>query len=139
MTWSVKLGSGREPSLRRAGASLPAVSTVCQNKFKYTIMPIHIVAKDYVQEAVKNGKPVIIDVREPDEVKESGKIGDAKEIPLSIIKTPDFALDGDIAKTDEIIVYCKSGRRAGFAAIELENKGYSNIANYAGSWMDWSK
>lgn len=96
------------------------------------------VTKDYVENAVKNNKPVIIDVREPDEIKE-GKIGKAREIPLGNIKAPGFALDGDIAKTDEIIVYCRSGKRSEMAAIELEKKGYSNVSNYAGSWLDWSK
>jgi thiosulfate/3-mercaptopyruvate sulfurtransferase len=39
---------------------------------------------------------------------------------------------------ERTVVYCHSGGRAAVGAIALELAGYSSVANYLGSWGEWS-
>ena len=38
-----------------------------------------------------------------------------------------------------IVFYCRSGKRAATAAEIAQSEGYKNVRNYKGSWLDWSK
>lgn len=38
-----------------------------------------------------------------------------------------------------IIFFCRSGRRSASAAEWAAERGYVNVRNYEGSWNDWSK
>jgi len=90
---------------------------------------------------------IIIDVREVNEVQQ-GSIPSAVNLPLSALPRameahPDafrneygFERPG---KRQEVIVYCRSGKRSTSAAEHLENLGYKNIKNYTGSWLDWTQ
>ncbi|KAF8761821.1 Endoplasmic reticulum protein [Rhizoctonia solani] len=42
-------------------------------------------------------------------------------------------------QNQEIIVYCRSGKRSATAADIAHKYGFSNVKNYSGSWLDWSK
>ncbi|WVQ85539.1 hypothetical protein IAT38_007705 [Cryptococcus sp. DSM 104549] len=92
---------------------------------------------------------LLIDVREPDEVA-LGTIPSAVNLPLSRIAT---ALDphtnpGDFQKEfafskpgfdQNIIFFCRSGKRSASASEVANINGYRNVRNYEGSWLDWSK
>ncbi len=70
-------------------------------------------------------KPIYVDVREPSEFQESHLDG-ALNIPLmSINSTTQLGLPKDA----KIILYCRSGNRAGIAKTQLEAMGYSNVVN----------
>ena len=98
------------------------------------------IAKVSPQEAAKlvtDGKAVLVDVREPAECLESGGAAPAVLLPKS-----DF--DGDqklwkefLGQTGDkqIILYCRSGKRAGVVGAALAAKGH-NVAN-AGGFADW--
>ena len=86
---------------------------------------------------VAEGKAVLVDVREPAECAESGVAAPAVLLPKS-----DF--DGDqkqwkefLGQTGdkEIILYCRSGKRAGVVGAALAAKGHK-VAN-AGGFKDW--
>lgn len=84
-------------------------------------------------EKVKEGKAVIIDVREADEIKE-GMIDKALWFPLSKIKSDknwknDFE---KMANGKEIFLYCRSGRRSEMAKESLSKNGIKseNIGGY---------
>lgn len=86
---------------------------------------------------VADGKAVLVDVREPAEWAESGVAAPAVLLPKS-----DF--DGDqkqwkefLGQTGgkEIILYCRSGKRAGVIGTALAAKGHK-VAN-AGGFKDW--
>jgi hydroxyacylglutathione hydrolase len=66
-------------------------------------------------------RPVIVDVRDPDEVRDDGRVEDAEEVPLAgIIEGADLSLpDGA-----PVIVACRSGARAAVAAGLLEARGH---------------
>ena len=40
-------------------------------------------------------------------------------------------------KDDEIVVYCRSGRRSATACLILETMGFSNMVNLEGGVVDW--
>ena len=88
---------------------------------------------------------ILIDVREPDELKH-GMIPTAKHIPLGEI---DKALDMseidfkekygfNISKKDNLIFYCRTGSRSGVAAVKALNQGFK-ARNYKGSIWEWSE
>ena len=76
----------------------------------------------------------IVDVREPYENAEFN-IGGLL-IPLGKIQT--LQIDElDELKTEEIIVYCRSGNRSGQACQILEMAGFTNVKNLTGGMLDW--
>ena len=94
-----------------------------------------------------NPKRILIDVREPSELKASGRIPGALNAPLN--SSPDFPFvpseefedrfgfprPGD---DDEVIFYCKSGVRSSAAARLAQQAGFGGkVAEYRGSWKDW--
>ncbi|CAG7977384.1 unnamed protein product [Penicillium nalgiovense] len=102
-------------------------------------------------------KPVIlIDVREPAELKGTGIIPSAVCIPLAsqgdaLYLTPDeFETRFGFAKPDpaesegepaHMVFYCKAGVRAKAAAQMAVQAGYdpANVGVYMGSWLDWER
>jgi len=88
---------------------------------------------------VAEGKAVLVDVREPAEWLESGVAAPAVLLPKSEY---DRGLIGDwkpfLEKNTgkEIILYCRSGMRAGTIAAALAEKGFK-VAN-AGGFQDWA-
>lgn len=70
---------------------------------------------------------ILVDVRTPSEYK-SGHIEGAINIPLSELKESIGTLNADA----EVVLYCRSGNRAGVAKEILESEGYYNIYNGGG-------
>lgn len=69
--------------------------------------------------------PIYIDVREPYEFQDS-HINGALNIPVgSISSTTQLGLPKDA----KIILYCRSGHRAGIAKQQLEAMGYTKVVN----------
>lgn len=42
-------------------------------------------------------------------------------------------------KDKEVVFYCKAGVRGSAAAQLAKQQGYTNVAEYRGSWIDWEK
>ena len=84
-------------------------------------------------EMVKEGKAVVIDVREKNEVEE-GVLNGAIWLPLSSMKSGDawVAKVKELTKDKTALIYCRSGNRAGIAEKMFENKGIEaeNIGGY---------
>ncbi|KAF5322868.1 hypothetical protein D9619_001719 [Psilocybe cf. subviscida] len=87
----------------------------------------------------------IIDVREPDEVIQ-GMIPSAVNLPLSVLAGAlhlphkEFAQKYGFEKPrldQEVVFYCRSGKRSTTACDVAKRNGYTNILNYKGSWLDW--
>lgn len=70
---------------------------------------------------------VIIDVREEDEYR-GGHVEGAINVPLSVLSTG-RGMPEDVAMSDEIVVYCRSGNRSGMAMQLLRQLGYSRVIN----------
>jgi phage shock protein E len=75
-------------------------------------------------EMVKQNRAVFVDVRETEELK-SGMVKGAIMLPLSLMNTDAFEEMIQSLPTDKtLILYCKSGRRAGIMGPELDKRGY---------------
>lgn len=72
---------------------------------------------------------VVIDVRTPEEFA-GGHLPGALNIDHGLIAAK-IASTG-VKKDDEIILYCRSGRRADIALKALKDMGYRNVSNYGG-------
>ncbi|CAL1299809.1 unnamed protein product [Larinioides sclopetarius] len=91
----------------------------------------------------------LIDVREPKELKEDGKIPNSVNIPLGQIvdafkmSEADFQAKYGVQKPDTnsnpFVLSCRSGKRATDAYQKLSALGYDNISVYSGSFLDWVK
>ncbi|KAF5984712.1 heat shock 67B2 [Fusarium coicis] len=92
------------------------------------------------------GDVVLIDVREPVELLETGKIPGAINIPITSAAQSFHISEEDFedmygfqrpAKNKELVFYCKAGVRARAAAQLAHYAGWDKIGDYAGSWLDW--
>ena len=76
----------------------------------------------------------LVDVREPDERAEFNIGGHF--LPLGNIQ---MMLIDDIEglKNEEVICYCRSGKRSMQACMMLETFGFTNVKNLEGGMLDW--
>ena len=77
----------------------------------------------------EKAKGVWIDVRSAEEFN-AGHLQDAVNIPHDKIIARIQAVSPD--KNAPVNLYCRSGRRAEAALIELKNAGYTNVTNHGG-------
>lgn len=92
---------------------------------------------------------ILIDVRELNELKDSGRIPTALNLPLKT--SPDFMfLDAEEfedrfgrprpGNEDEVIFYCRSGVRSKAAAELAKQAGFgATVSEFPGSWLEWEK
>lgn len=76
----------------------------------------------------------MVDVRELDEAKSDGVIEGAEVIPMGTVNEGSAAWD----REQPIITICRSGRRSGRVAIELEKLGFKRIASMRGGMIAWN-
>ena len=82
----------------------------------------------------KNETLHLLDVREPDERLEFNIGGTF--IPLGQV----MAMQTDeieTLKNEELICYCRSGKRSTQAAMMLETMGFTNVVNLEGGMLAW--
>ncbi|EJD04041.1 endoplasmic reticulum protein [Fomitiporia mediterranea MF3/22] len=88
----------------------------------------------------------LIDVREPDEVI-LGSIPSSVNVPLTgfaeslhlnpVAFKEKFGFEKP-KRNQEIVFYCRSGKRSATAADMAKKHGYTKVFNYEGSWLDWT-
>ncbi len=96
--------------------------------------------------AVAEKRAIVIDVRESDEVRYSGKAKGALNLPLSrlhLMADPnsghfDKALAAAKKTGQEVYLYCASGARSGRAAGILRQHGFDKVHNL-GSMQAWAQ
>lgn len=106
-----------------------------------------------VQDLSSNPSPdrILIDVREPGELLQTGRIPTAKSVPISSAPDAFFMNEEDFEvkfgfprpkESDEVIFYCKAGvrsRQAALLAGQARPLFGGKIGNYSGSWLDWEQ
>ena len=81
---------------------------------------------------------LIIDIRELEEIKATGKAQGAFHIPRGLTKlTNPNGLEGFIPE-NKIILYCASGGRAALAGKSLKDMGFEKVYNLGGL-KDWAE
>ena len=110
---------------------------------KYTFSEIQSITK------TPGPNRILIDVREPSELQDSGKIPTSLNLPLKT--SPDFmfmAADEFEDRfgrprpgpNDEVIFYCRSGVRSKAAAELAKQTGFGGtVSEFPGSWIEWEK
>ena len=78
-------------------------------------------------------KIALLDVRETYENEEFNIGGNL--IPLGDVAANAHTLDLD--KDQELVVYCRSGKRSGVAQQLLQQAGFSNVRNLEGGMLAW--
>jgi len=87
---------------------------------------------------VEQGKATLIDVREKDEVEESGLAKPALWLPMSEIKNNSDLYKkvlADLDKSKTLIFYCASGRRSGMMAKHFGELNFQT--KNSGGFKDW--
>jgi phage shock protein E len=78
---------------------------------------------------------VLIDVRTPEEYA-AGHIPGAVNIPYDMLPTRLHELEGH--QGDEVVVYCRTGRRAKIAETVLTEAGFLNVRDLEGHMVAWT-
>jgi rhodanese-related sulfurtransferase len=80
--------------------------------------------------------PTILDVRTPEEFA-AGHVPGAINIPYTELEErySELELEG----SDELVVYCQSGRRAAIAEAALSELGYTNVRDLDGHIAAWKQ
>ncbi|MFZ5642728.1 MAG: rhodanese-like domain-containing protein [Bacillota bacterium] len=84
---------------------------------------------------IQNEKDIVlVDVREPFELEETGYIPGSVNIPVGQVEKR----INEIPRDKKVVIICRSGRRSAEAAKLLTEKGYTNIYNLEGGIASWS-
>lgn len=85
---------------------------------------------------IESGNVLLLDVRDPPEVKQSGKLKGAVTISRGLLEfkaDPESpARDPAFAAERPILVYCASGGRSALAGKALKELGYTEVYNLGG-------
>lgn len=104
-----------------------------------------------IQEFLAAPQPdrIIIDVREPAELLETGTIPGSKNIPVTTSPDAFFLSPEEFedkfgferpGKADEVVFFCKAGVRSKAAARMAQQAAFGGqTGEYPGSWLDWVK
>lgn len=90
---------------------------------------------------ISKGNVTVIDVREPEEIKQNGKIKGSINAPRGMLE---FYADPTLPyhkpefdKQKRIILYCASSGRSALAVKTLKEMGYTNVAHIDGGMKAW--
>ncbi|CAK9828226.1 Thiosulfate sulfurtransferase/rhodanese-like domain-containing protein 3 [Anthophora retusa] len=102
---------------------------------------------DGILKAQNDNSVLIIDVREKEEIDETGKLPGSIHIPMGEVANTLLSLSekdfkdkfnkSKPSKDTKIILSCRSGKRSGMVQEEIQKLGYENAYNYVGGWLDW--
>jgi rhodanese-related sulfurtransferase len=96
-----------------------------------------------VLEKLSEGNTSLIDLREQEELKQSGRIPGSVNAPRGMLEfyadpaMPYYKPEFDQSKF--IILYCASGGRSALAAAALQDMGYKHVAHLDGGLKVWKE
>ncbi|XP_013875912.1 thiosulfate sulfurtransferase/rhodanese-like domain-containing protein 3 [Austrofundulus limnaeus] len=106
------------------------------------------VTYDQLKKLLSEQKTVVIDVREPWELREYGFIPGSINVPLGQMNTAlqldpeEFRekYDGEMPlQTDNIVFICLAGVRSKTAVNTATSLGYKDVQHYPGGWYEWAE
>lgn len=101
---------------------------------------------EQMKQLLASRKAVVIDVREPWELREYGNIPGSINVPLGQVNTalqlgPEEFKEkygGEMPQqTDNVVFSCLAGIRSKKALDEATSLGYKDAQHYPGGWQDW--
>ena len=94
-----------------------------------------VINTDEIKARLDTGETLhLVDVREPDERAEFNIGGTF--LPLGNIQMMQID-DIENLKNEEVICYCRSGKRSLQACLMLETFGFTNVKNLEGGMLSW--
>ena len=100
---------------------------------------IKTINADEAYEMLKNKNCNLIDIRESNELENTGKVEGANHIPrgmLEVYLDPNSPIiqNGQIDKNKEFILFCAGGVRSALAVKSLKDMGYEKISHIDGGF-----
>lgn len=119
-----------------APASAPAASAAAPAPAPSSV--VRPVTQDALlaRQAAKDRDLVVLDVRAPEEFA-AGHVPGAINVPHDQVEARLPELQTKLAGKD-VVVYCRSGRRAGMALSVLEKAGFQRLGHLEGDMSAWS-
>jgi len=118
------------------GGFVALLIAVFINEFKQASKNFSSLTPAGAIQLMNNEDAVLLDVREPAETVD-GKIAKAIQIPVGSVGQRVGELDKH--KDKNIIVYCKTGARAGIACKELNKAGFEKVYSLSGGITAWQE
>ena len=103
---------------------------------------VGVISPQDAKKEIDKGSATVIDVREPDEVAESGTVPGAKNIPRGVLEIKadtelpmrDPALED---RNQKVIIACGAGGQAALSAKSLKDMGFTDVSIIDGGIKGW--
>ena len=105
---------------------------------------IKTISADEAYEMFQNANCNLIDIREINELENSGKVEGANHIPRGMLEVsldPNSMIfeNGQIDKNKEFVLFCAGGVRSALAVKSLKDMGYKKISHIEGGFAALSR
>jgi rhodanese-related sulfurtransferase len=105
---------------------------------------VKVISPQEAKQEIDKGNATIIDVREPDEVAESGTVPGARNIPRGVLE---IKADTELPMKDpqlqdrnqKVIVACGAGGQAALSAKALKDMGFTDVSIIDGGVRGWKE
>ena len=110
-----------------------------QNLVSEAMNKIKTINAEQAYEKVQNNDCNLIDIREINELENSGRVEGASHIPRGMLEvyldpnSPIFQ-NGQVDRNKEFVLFCAGGVRSALAAKSLKDMGFKNIAHIEGGF-----
>ncbi|MHB8646441.1 MAG: rhodanese-like domain-containing protein [Thermomicrobiales bacterium] len=103
---------------------------------------VGVMSPQDAKRAIDKGGATVIDVREPDEVAESGTVPGARNIPRGVLE---IKADTELPMKDpqlqdrnqKMLIVCGAGGQAALAAKSLKDMGFTDVSIIDGGVKGW--
>jgi len=121
-----------EPAAATKAASVPSAVPAASAPAPQVALPEMSQAALLEHQAKHADHLFVLDVRSPEEFRE-GHVPGAVNVPYDQIA----ARIAEVPKDKDVVLYCRSGRRAGIAADVLAANGYTRLSHLEGDMPAW--
>tara|TARA_B100001741_G_scaffold298976_1_gene285005 strand:- start:961 stop:1344 length:384 start_codon:yes stop_codon:yes gene_type:complete len=110
-----------------------------QNLVSEAMNEIKTINADEAYQMIQENNCNLIDIREINELENSGKVEGAKHIPRGMLevyldpKSPIFQ-NGQLSQSKEFVLFCAGGVRSALAVKSLKHMGYQKISHIDGGF-----